>query len=75
MKIIEAYGKVTIDGFEFYGQIEENKYCSTCKANLVYYDDYDAYFCPNCNHWAESTCQDPHCKYCPNRPKQPLPSK
>ena len=38
MKISEAYGKVIIDGFEFYGQLEENKFCSQCKSNLVYYD-------------------------------------
>lgn len=75
MKISEAYGKVIIDGFEFYGQLEENKFCSQCKSNLVYYDKFDTYFCPKCNSWTSSKCSDPHCKYCPNRPEYPLPLK
>lgn len=75
MKIIEYYVKVIIDGFEFYGQIEQNKFCSQCKSNVVYYDDFDAYFCPKCNSWTNSKCSDPHCKYCANRPEKPLSSK
>lgn len=74
MKIVEKYGKVIIDNFEFYGQIEQDMYCTKCKFNLVYYDDFDAYFCPKCNRWTESKCSDPTCKYCPNRPEKPLTS-
>lgn len=59
MKIVEAYGKVIIDDFEFDGQIEQEKLCSKCKFNLVYYDDFDAWFCPKCNNWIESKCSDP----------------
>ena len=75
MVIQELNGKVIIDDFEFYGHIEQGKFCSQCKSNLVYYDDFDTYFCPNCNSWTESTCNDPHCKYCLNRAEQPLSSK
>lgn len=66
MKISEAYGKVIIDGFEFYGQVDENKVCSQCNSHLVYYDKFDTYFCPKCNTWTESKCSDPYCNYCPN---------
>ncbi|MFJ7737648.1 hypothetical protein ACIQ2D_15140 [Lysinibacillus sp. NPDC097287] len=72
MKMVEKHGKVTIDGFEFDGQIEQDKLCSTCKCNLVYYDDFDTYFCPTCNSWLEAKCSDPDCYYCPNRPETPL---
>lgn len=42
---------------------------------LVYYEDFDAYFCAQCNNWTESKCSDPDCTYCPNRPEKPLPHK
>lgn len=75
MKIVEKDGQVIIDSFELYGQIEQHNFCSQCKSNLVYYDKFDTYFCPNCNSWTESKCSDPQCKYCPSRPEYPLPSK
>lgn len=75
MEIKEVDSKVIVDDFEFYGQIEQEKYCSTCKFNLVYYDNFDTYFCPKCNSWIESKCSDPSCKYCPNRPEKPLALK
>lgn len=75
MKIEEKFGKVIIDRFEFYGQIEERKFCSVCKFNLVYYDAFDTYFCPKCNNWTESKCVEPNCKCCSNRPEKPLISK
>lgn len=72
MEIKEVDSKVIIDGFEFYGQIEQEKCCSTCKFNLIYYDEYDAYFCLKCNRWIESKCSDTSCKYCSKRPGKPL---
>lgn len=75
VKILEVYGKVIKDGFEFYGQVEEEQFCSTCKFNLVYYDDFDAYFCPQCNSWSESKCSNTNCKYCSSRPEKPLVQK
>lgn len=75
MGMKELNGKVIIDDFEFYGHIEQDKFCPQCKFNLVYYDDFDTYFCPKCNSWTEAKCSDTHCNYCPNRAEQPLPSK
>lgn len=66
---------VIIDGYEVNGWIEENQKCKMCKFNFVYHEMYDAYFCPNCNEWAESKCNDKNCKYCANRPHHPLPIK
>jgi ribosomal protein L37AE/L43A len=50
MKIEEKDDKVLIDDFEIDGHIDEKRCCSNCKFNLVYYEDFDAYFCPNCNY-------------------------
>lgn len=35
MEIKEVDSKVIVDDFAFYGQIEQEKYCSTCKFNLL----------------------------------------
>jgi len=75
MEIREADGIVKIDEFELYGHIEQGKYCSECKFELVYYDKFDTYFCPACNRWTESRCSDPDCNYCLNRPEKPLSLK
>ena len=75
MKIKEVDGKVIIDDFEIYGQIEQEKYCSKCDFHLIYYDDFDTYFCPECNSWMESACSDSTCRYCSNRPETPLSQK
>ncbi|QCR33096.1 hypothetical protein [Lysinibacillus sp. SGAir0095] len=72
MKIVQVDDKVKIGDFEFYGHIAQKQWCSNCKANLVYYEEFDAYFCPECNEWTESKCSDPNCKYCPNRPYKPF---
>jgi hypothetical protein len=37
----------------------------------VYSEEYDAYYCETCNEWLESSCDDPTCEYCVNRPKVP----
>jgi hypothetical protein len=45
-----------------------------CGPNCVasHSEDYDAYYCENCNEWLESACDDPTCEYCINRPLTPL---
>jgi len=53
-------------------KVKKGNLCSTCKSDLDYSDDFDAYFCPNCNEWAESKCSDPSCSYCATRPDRPL---
>jgi hypothetical protein len=73
MKIEEKDDLVIIDGYEIGGFIDG--YCSVCNFSLVFYEDFDAHFCPNCNTWTESKCNDPDCDYCSNRPENPLPFK
>ena len=34
-------------------------------------DRHDAYFCEECDRWAEDRCSDPHCGYCSERPDRP----
>ncbi|MCQ6282567.1 hypothetical protein [Bacillus sp. EB600] len=75
MNIEKKDDLVIIDEFEIEGFIDKEQYCSICKFTLVYYEDFDAYFCPNCNYWTESNCGDPRCDYCSNRPEKPLPDK
>jgi hypothetical protein len=72
MKIKVIGTTVIIDGFEFEGFIDEEQYCNVCGINQIYFDKYDAYFCPKCNHWLENKCGDQDCNYCPNRPDLPL---
>ncbi|WP_088071966.1 hypothetical protein [Gottfriedia luciferensis] len=73
MRIEEKDDFVIIDGFEVEGFIDKTQHCSKCKSSFIYYEDFDAYFCPKCNIWTEDKCGDPTCYYCPNRPEKPLP--
>jgi hypothetical protein len=45
--------------------------CSVC-GSIEYNEDYDAYYCPNCNKWLEDECGDPECEFCSGRPEKPL---
>lgn len=63
---------VRIDGVEICGWIAEGSKCLKCGDSQIYFDDYDAYFCPTCNAWLESRCSDAPCSYCCQRPAQPL---
>jgi hypothetical protein len=49
--------------------------CQVCKHELVYFDKFDALFCPECNEWAEGVCGDPDCSTCKRRPEMPLMKK
>jgi hypothetical protein len=69
----DAGGRVLIDGYVIDGFVDDETHCRTCGGPRVYYDDYDAFFCPECNLWLESRCDDPGCSYCRNRPDKPLP--
>ena len=73
ISVDEDASTITIDGATIEGFPYENKLCPTCDRQTYYYDHYDAIFCPECNAWLESRCNDPQCSYCPNRPAQPLP--
>jgi hypothetical protein len=36
-----------------------------------YSDDYDSYYCGECDVWAEAACGDKRCTYCATRPTKP----
>ena len=62
---------VIINDIKIPGYIADDS-CKDCSQKLIYYEDYDAYFCANCNKWKESRCLDFFCKFCKKRPKKPL---
>ncbi len=75
MNITLTEHSVIIDGYEVEGFIDDERTCNSCKTNEVFYEEYDAYFCPKCNLWTEDTCSDHKCEYCFSRPAKPLPTK
>lgn len=42
-----------------------------CKDHEQYSHKHDGYFCPVCDIWLESQCNDPECDYCVGRPEHP----
>lgn len=50
-------------------------YIVTCNTDdvLRYSEEYDSNYNVKTNEWTESTCGDPACEYCSNRPEKPLP--
>lgn len=51
--------------------IEDPK-CHVCENTLKYSDNYEAFYCENCNEWSEGLCRDEKCFYCTNRPSKPI---
>jgi hypothetical protein len=45
--------------------------CDKCTDRFVYSDQWDAYYCAQCNEWKEVQCSDPNCNFCPGRPRRP----
>lgn len=45
--------------------------CDKCGMLTEYSKKYDAYFCPDCDLWAEGKCEDENCEYCAERPETP----
>ncbi|HEX9060390.1 MAG TPA: hypothetical protein VF941_09440 [Clostridia bacterium] len=65
-------GEVVLSGkWKFGGRLLDEK-CEVCGYTIVYFDKYDAEFCPNCNEWLASNCGDPNCSYCSKRPGTPF---
>lgn len=62
---------VDIDGKKVEGFVLD-EVCDTCGSKKVYYEKYDANFCPQENKWIDNNCLDPQCDYCKNRPEKPL---
>ncbi len=63
---------VIVNGVEIFGWIIKEEKCKSCGDHPVYYDKYDAKFCPQENKWLETSCSDLTCEHCKNRPKDPL---
>jgi len=64
-------GVVIIGDIEIKGFVDDES-CQKCLKPRIYYDDYDAFFCPYCNVWLESACSDSTCEFCRKRPEKPL---
>jgi hypothetical protein len=53
--------------------------CPSCGTQPVRSDRHDAYYCPQCDAWLESRCEDensggdyvPPCEFCRYRPEKP----
>lgn len=67
----EGAGTVTIGAMVVHGGLAETA-CDVCGATTIMDDDFDAKFCPQCDRWLESRCDDPACEYCPTRPEPPM---
>lgn len=65
---------VTIGRVVVQGWIDDDP-CDRCGAAVIMDEANDAKFCPQCNRWVESKCDDPKCEYCPFRPEPPLNRK
>ena len=57
---------------EIKGFLDDDKYCLECSGTRIYYENYDSFFCPQCNVWLESVCSDLTCDFCRSRPTKPL---
>lgn len=42
-----------------------------CGCKKSYSEEYDSYYCADCNKWLENTCNDPDCDFCQRRPNLP----
>ncbi|MCK5021020.1 MAG: hypothetical protein KAS32_28675 [Candidatus Peribacteraceae bacterium] len=49
--------------------------CDEHKYPTHYNEDHDTYYCPECDVWLETTCDDPDCEYCATRPSKPSEAK
>lgn len=47
-----------------------SNFCS-CGRKKSYSEEYDAYYCSDCNKWLEGHCGDEECDYCWARPPTP----
>lgn len=75
MKIEETDTTAIINGYEIKGFIDEQQNCKICSTYLIYYENYDAYFCPRYNFWTEKKCGDIKCDFCAKRLATPLRNK
>jgi len=57
-------------------RIKKNKkgedVCTRCERVVSYSEDFDTFYCEQCNLWLEERCVDPLCDICPGRPIRPI---
>lgn len=53
----EEKEEVSIDGVRFDGRVWDHK-CERCGSHIIYYEGYDADFCPTCNKWTTNGLGD-----------------
>ncbi|MNC61238.1 hypothetical protein D3C75_1111690 [compost metagenome] len=76
LRIDKKKRQVIIDDyFRIGGAIIPAMHCKNCESVMIYYDRYDAEFCPDCNAWLSAPCGDSTCFYCNTRPTNPLEIK
>ena len=46
-------------------------YC-TIHNKTDYSEEYDSFYCPDCNRWLDEKCADPNCEFCSVRPDKPI---
>jgi len=46
-------------------------FCLDCNSKKLYSEDYDTYYCRECDKWLEEQCSDIYCEYCARRPLTP----
>ena len=46
--------------------------CPKCGQQTIFQiDEYDSWCCITCNEWLDTTCGDPNCPFCSQRPQTP----
>jgi hypothetical protein len=45
--------------------------CKDCGRMSEFNEEFDSYYCLECNKWLSTTCDDPRCIFCPDRPPTP----
>jgi len=57
-------------------RIKENKkgedVCVRCERVVSYSENFDTFYCEDCNLWLEERCVDPLCTVCAKRPIRPI---
>jgi hypothetical protein len=43
-----------------------------CNETKQYSEQYDTYYCRECNKWLEDICNDRECLFCNTRPLKPV---
>lgn len=69
-KIVNPKARKDIDFDNMKFNISEK--CPFCNNETFYNQNYDAYYCKECNVWLEPTCSDEECEFCKNRPERPV---